>query len=129
MLPFGLVVLYVKDIAASTHFYRGLLGTEPVESSANFTMFPMPPVMLGLWTKSEVKPEPAGGPGALELDFTMENAKAVADFHAEWVKRGLKIAQAPVQMDFGHTFVALDPDGHRLRVMAPNQPPAVAASG
>jgi len=22
-------------------------------------------------------------------------------------------------MDFGHTFVALDPDGHRLRVMVP----------
>lgn len=120
MLPFGLVVLYVKDIAASTHFYRGLLGTEPVESSANFAMFPLPPVMLGLWAKSEVKPEPAGAPGALELDFTMDNAKAVIDFHTEWVKRGLKIAQEPVEMDFGHTFVALDPEGHRLRVLAPN---------
>lgn len=120
MLPFGLVVLYVNDIAASTHFYRGLLGTEPVESSANFTMFPMPPVMLGLWKRDEVKPAPNGAPGALELDFTMDSAKAVLDYHSEWVKRGLKIAQEPVEMDFGHTFVALDPDGHRLRVLAPN---------
>ncbi|HWK93844.1 MAG TPA: VOC family protein [Pseudolabrys sp.] len=120
MLPFGLVVLYVKDITASTHFYRGLLGTEPVESSANFVMFPMPPVMLGLWVQDEVKPAPSGGPGALELDFTMDSAKAVTDFHAEWVKRGFKTAQSPVEMDFGHTFVALDPDGHRLRVLAPN---------
>ncbi len=30
--------------------------------------------------------------------------------------RGLTIAQAPSDMDFGRTFVALDPDGHRLRV-------------
>ncbi|MBS0247278.1 MAG: VOC family protein [Proteobacteria bacterium] len=120
MLPFGLVVLYVKDVAASTHFYRGLLGTEPVESSANFAMFPMPPVMLGLWQRDEVKPAPAGAPGALELDFTMDSTKAVLDYHGEWVKRGLKIAQEPVEMDFGHTFVALDPDGHRLRVLAPN---------
>jgi len=28
------------------------------------------------------------------------------------------VAQKPVDMDFGHTFVALDPDGHRLRVFA-----------
>jgi hypothetical protein len=34
------------------------------------------------------------------------------------VKRGLPIAQAPTAMDFGPTFVALDPDGHRLRVFA-----------
>lgn len=120
MLPFGLVVLYVSDIAASTHFYRGLLGTEPVESSANFAMFPMPPVMLGLWKRDEVKPAPNGAPGALELDFTMDSTKAVLDYHSEWVKRGLKIAQEPVEMEFGHTFVALDPDGHRLRVLAPN---------
>ena len=25
----------------------------------------------------------------------------------------------PTDMDFGHTFVALDPDGHRLRVFSP----------
>jgi hypothetical protein len=27
-------------------------------------------------------------------------------------------------MDFGCTFVALDPDGHRLRVFAPSAPPS-----
>ena len=27
--------------------------------------------------------------------------------------------QAPTDLDFGRTFVALDPDGHRLRVFAP----------
>jgi hypothetical protein len=28
----------------------------------------------------------------------------------------------PTKMDFGTTFVALDPDGHRLRVFAPAAP-------
>jgi len=31
----------------------------------------------------------------------------------------LDIIQEPVQMDFGYTFVATDPDGHRLRVFVP----------
>jgi predicted enzyme related to lactoylglutathione lyase len=34
---------------------------------------------------------------------------------------GVAIAQKPVEMDFGYTFTALDPDGHRLRVFAPGQ--------
>jgi predicted enzyme related to lactoylglutathione lyase len=39
--------------------------------------------------------------------------------HAEWKRRGLTIVQAPTRLDFGTTFVAVDPDGHRLRVFAP----------
>jgi hypothetical protein len=27
--------------------------------------------------------------------------------------------QSPIAMDFGFTFTAVDPDGHRLRVFAP----------
>ena len=44
---------------------------------------------------------------------------AVQQLHADWDAKGLRIAQAPTDLDFGHTFVALDPDGHRLRVFAP----------
>jgi predicted enzyme related to lactoylglutathione lyase len=38
--------------------------------------------------------------------------------YADWASRGLRILQTPVEMDFGYTFVATDPDGHRLRVYA-----------
>ena len=61
-----------------------------------------------------------GGGG--ELAFSVSDAGAVQALHSEWNKRGLKIAQAPVEMEVGHTFVALDPDGHRLRVFAPAAP-------
>jgi predicted enzyme related to lactoylglutathione lyase len=44
---------------------------------------------------------------------------AVDQTHADWRERGLKVAQPPTDMEFGRTFVALDPDGHRLRVFAP----------
>jgi hypothetical protein len=30
------------------------------------------------------------------------------------------MAQAPTELDFGRTFVALDPDNHRLRVFYPS---------
>ena len=38
---------------------------------------------------------------------------------ARWQAFGAEIAQPPMQMDFGFTAVALDPDGHRLRVFVP----------
>ena len=32
------------------------------------------------------------------------------------IGNGVQILQAPVTLEFGHTFVGADPDGHRLRV-------------
>jgi catechol 2,3-dioxygenase-like lactoylglutathione lyase family enzyme len=81
-------------------------------------------VRLGLWSRATVEPAattPAGGGGGGELAFTVPDPEAVRRTHAEWAWRGLTIAQPPSEMDFGHTFVALDPDGHRLRVYAPAQ--------
>jgi len=75
--------------------------------------------MLGLWSRSTVEPAAGAPPGAGEVAFTVENVAAVEATFADWKKRGLNILQAPVQMDFGHTFVATDPDGHRLRVFTP----------
>jgi catechol 2,3-dioxygenase-like lactoylglutathione lyase family enzyme len=118
MPDFRLIVLYVDNPAASAAFYADLLGRQPVESSANFAMFPLPPVMLGLWSRREVEPAAAGSPGAMEIDFGASDAQAVEACYADWKARGLSIAQKPTEMDFGYTFVALDPDGHRLRVMA-----------
>jgi predicted enzyme related to lactoylglutathione lyase len=75
-------------------------------------------IMLGLWSKHTVEPA-ATPPGGHEVALTVADADAVNATFADWKKRGLQIAQAPTAMDFGHTFVALDPDGHRLRVFAP----------
>jgi catechol 2,3-dioxygenase-like lactoylglutathione lyase family enzyme len=114
------IILYVENPTASADFYAGLLGKPPVESSPTFAMFALPSgVMLGLWSRHTV--EPAAAPtlgGGSEVAFAVESKDEVTSLYETWTKRGLCVAQSPVDMDFGHTFVALDPDGHRLRVFA-----------
>jgi catechol 2,3-dioxygenase-like lactoylglutathione lyase family enzyme len=117
------VILYVDSPPASASFYAGLLGKTPVESSPTFAMFALESgVMLGLWSRHSVEPAATVSAGSGEIAFTVADAEAVRTVHADWHKRGLPILQAPVDLDFGHTFVALDPDGHRLRVFAPTGP-------
>jgi len=114
------ILLYVDSPAASAGFYADLLGKPPVESSATFAMFALESgVMLGLWSRRTVAPAATASPGAGELAFALPDNAAVDRTFADWRGRGLPIAQEPTDLDFGHTFVALDPDGHRLRVFAP----------
>ncbi|MEX8494564.1 VOC family protein [Sphaerotilus sp.] len=114
------LLLYVANPTASAAFYADLLGKPPVEASPTFAMFALSSgVMLGLWAAHTVEPAatPAGG---MELAFAVEGgANAVRACCAEWIAKGLPILQAPIAMDFGFTFTAADPDGHRLRVFAP----------
>ena len=120
MPNFSFVLLYVENPPASAGFYSDLLGRPIIDSSPTFAMLPLSDgVMLGLWSRKTVEPAAAAPPGAGEVAFTVENAAAVEATFANWKQRGLTILQEPVQMDFGTTFVATDPDGHRLRVFVP----------
>lgn len=120
MPEMDLTLLYVSDPGRSIAFYTDLLDRQPVESSPNFAMFAMEKgVGLGLWARDRVKPGVTAPAGGSEIVFQVADAKAVRAMHDDWSRRGLAIAQEPTEMDFGHTFVALDPDGHRLRVFAP----------
>jgi catechol 2,3-dioxygenase-like lactoylglutathione lyase family enzyme len=113
------MILYVNSPKTSAAFYADLLARQPVESSPTFAMFALESgLMLGLWAKHAVVPAAAAAGGGTELGFTVEDDAAVAAVHADWRGRGLTIVQEPTTMDFGRTFVALDPDGHRLRVFA-----------
>ena len=116
----NLLILYVDDPVAGAAFYADLLGRPPVESSPTFAMFALESgAMLGLWSRRTVLPVAAASGGDGELAFSVAGSAIVDATHADWRKRGLTIAQSPTDMDFGRTFVALDPDGHRLRVFAP----------
>ena len=116
----GFILVYVENVAASVEFYASILGRPAAESSPTFAMIPAAPgLMLGLWRRDGVKPAATSGSGG-EVAFPVENSAAVEAAFAEWRGRGVEIVQAPTQMDFGYTFVGLDPDGQRLRVFAPN---------
>jgi catechol 2,3-dioxygenase-like lactoylglutathione lyase family enzyme len=113
-------ILYVDNPPASADFYAGLLGQQPVETSPTFALFALPSgLMLGLWSRHTVQPAATAAGGGAEVAFTVAGADAVDMTYDEWRGRGLKILQPPADLDFGRTFVALDPDGHRLRVFAP----------
>lgn len=120
MPEFSFVLLYVDNPAASASFYADLLAAPIIEQSPTFAMLPLRDgVMLGLWSRHTVEPKSTGNAGASEVAFTVADAGAVEATHADWRGRGLAMAQPPTRLDFGTTFVALDPDGHRLRVFAP----------
>ena len=114
----SLVILYVDSPAASAAFYSALLDKQAIESSPTFAMFPLSEgVALGLWSRHTVEPAAAAAGGGTEVAFLAPDVDAV---YRDWKARGLRIAQTPTDLDFGRTFVAFDPDGHRLRVFAPS---------
>ena len=120
MTTFNLVVLYVKDSNASAAFYERLLDRPIAQSSPKFSVLPLGGGgMLGLWERDAVEPPAGNEPGGGEIVFTVADPDAVNATHETWKARGAKIAQVPTTVPFGHTFVATDPDGHRLRVLAP----------
>ena len=120
MPSFSFVLLYVENPPASAAFYADLLGRPAIETSPTFAMLPLSDgVMLGLWSRKTVEPAAVAPAGGSEVAFTVDNAAAVKATFTDWKRRGLNIIQEPVQMDFGYTFVAADPDGHRLRVFVP----------
>ena len=121
MIDPNVILLYVDSTATSTAFYADLLGKEPIQSTPTFSMFALDSgIRLGLWSKREVKPMAMASGGAAELALSVADRGAVNALHEEWAGRGVTIAQRPAQMDFGYTFLALDRDGHRLRVFAPS---------
>jgi predicted enzyme related to lactoylglutathione lyase len=107
-------LLYVDNPQESEKFYTQLLGVKAVQSAPTFVLFVMPNGMkLGLWIKSDVEPKVTAQPGASEACFEADDVDAAFQ---EWKKQGVQMLQEPTDMDFGRTFVGVDPDGHRLRV-------------
>lgn len=121
MTPSNFVLFYVKSPTASAAFYETLLGRKPVESSPGFAMFVMDTgFKLGLWLDTEIAPPANGQIGGAEIMFSCDTPAEVDKVHTDWISRGAQILQTPTTMDFGYTFTAADPDGHRLRVYCPS---------
>ena len=112
------IVLYVENLAISSKFYQDLLGIKPEEASPTFHSFTLSNGMgLGLKAKHAVLP-PADKNGGGELAFTLDNNKKVDALFAEWQEKNINMAHPPTVLPYGYTFVALDPDGNRLRVVS-----------
>jgi Glyoxalase/Bleomycin resistance protein/Dioxygenase superfamily len=114
------VLLYVKEPQVSAALYARLLDRQPLDSSPNFVMFELSPdLRLGLWACRDVQPAPGGAADTGELAMAVATNEEVEALCADRKRKGVTILQEPVTMDFGRTFLAADPDGHRLRVFCP----------
>lgn len=121
MYAFDSIVLYVEDIAVSAKFYAELLGASPEVLSPTFMSFELTPTMkLELKERSASKPAATVTGGGTELCMTVSDAASLNELFDLWRDRGYEFAQTPTTLVFGLTFVAQDPDGHRIRVSAQN---------
>lgn len=113
------LILYVGDVAASTRFYADLLGTGPIAEFEGFAVFPLgASFTLGLQDRATIDPAPQASVGGTELSLSNADRETVDRLYAKWNARGIPMALEPTELAFGYTFVATDPDGHRLRVCA-----------
>lgn len=113
------VILYVDDVDASTAFYKAIFGEDPIEAFPGFSVFSLKDgFILGLQTKHDIEPKPQPAFGGFELclsDISIEEVDAIFnDFKA----LNVPMVLPPTRLEFGYTFVALDPDGHRIRLCA-----------
>ena len=117
MRTLNYLLLAVANPAASKTFYTSLLGIEPVQNSPTFVLYVLPNgIKIGLWVANEIEPKPRAA-GGVEISFSEDDEAAVRATYEDW-KGKASILQEPTQMDFGFTFVAEDPDGHRLRIFS-----------
>jgi predicted enzyme related to lactoylglutathione lyase len=118
---YNFTLAYVADPIRSAELYGEIFGVAAVDIAPTFAMFVLPNGnRVGFWLKGDVQPQatPAGG---IEMCFTEANDDAVWARAEAFTTLGLKILQEPTKMDFGFTFTAADPDGHRIRVYAPGE--------
>jgi catechol 2,3-dioxygenase-like lactoylglutathione lyase family enzyme len=119
MLTPNYTILYVADPQASARLYARLLDAQHVESAPTFVLFPLENGrMLGLWAKSDAVPAADFHGSGSELALRVADDAEVDALHDKWRAAGARILQVPTRVDFGYTFTAADPDGHRLRVLA-----------
>lgn len=109
----GFVLLFVEAPLISAEFYSKILGLKPIEQYPTFALFALKNnVQLGLWAYKTAQPKITTPPGASEIAFSADN---IDRLYEHLLKLGVPMIQTPTDMDFGRTFVAVDPDGHRIR--------------
>ncbi|PLR42700.1 glyoxalase [Chimaeribacter arupi] len=121
MIMPNLFILYVASPPASSAFYEKLFERAPEVVLPTWAAFAFDNGLhLGLWS-THARDFASGGPGpATELSIMVKDRQEVEALYARWTGLGVEIEQPPHDAVFGRTFVACDPDGHRLRVCIPD---------
>ncbi|MGO4620248.1 VOC family protein [Ensifer sp. 2YAB10] len=115
------LILYVNDPARSAAFYTDLFGRDSVASFPTYVAFALENgLTFSLWSTAARDFVSSGTGHRSEVAFMVRNDAEVERLYDGWRGQGITIEQELKTAVFGRTFVALDPDGHRLRVCRPD---------
>ena len=115
-------VLYVENIEISKNFYTDTFECDGEILSPTFISFPLGDgVSIELKQLAQVSPKAHITGGGTELSLMVDNSKILHRIYEQWKNKRVKFVQTPVELIFGITFVAIDPDGHRIRVFTQNK--------
>ena len=122
MLTPNLLLLYVKNPMESAVLYEKIFKIKPVASYPSYVAFSFANGFnFSLWS-TQAQNFVSGGSGhRCELAFMVPNEDEVGALRNAWKELGVQIEQDLHEAVFGLTFVALDPDGHRIRVCMPDK--------
>ncbi len=122
MLTPNLLLFYVKAPLESAVFYAKIFSINPVVAFPSYVAFSFENgLTFSLWS-TQAQNFVSGGSGhRSELSFMVKDEQMVRELHQQWGEFGVVIEQDLHEAVFGLTFVALDPDGHRIRVCMPDK--------
>ena len=122
MLNPNLVLFYVKNPLESAVFYEKIFALKPIAAYPTYVAFTFPNgFTFSLWSTQAPDFVSVGLGSRSELAFMVTGENAVVHLRDQWRELGVVIEQDLYQAVFGLTFVALDPDGHRIRVCMPDK--------
>lgn len=122
MLTPNLMLLYVKNPQESELFYEKIFKTKAVASFPTYVAFRFANgLTVSLWSMQADNFVSGGKGHRFELSFMVPNEDQIRTLRNEWKELSVHIEQDLHEAVFGLTFVALDPDGHRIRVCIPDK--------
>ncbi len=122
MLTPNLLIFYVKNPLESAVFYENIFRTKPVAAFPTYVAFAFANGFnFALWSTAAKDFVSSGSGNLSEIVFMVPDELEVQRLRKLWDSLGVAIEQDLFEAVFGLTFVALDPDGHRIRVCIPDK--------
>lgn len=122
MINPNLLLFYVKNPLKSGDFYANIFQQQPVAAYPTYVAFTFSNgLTFSLWSIDAKDFVSVGSGCRSELAFMVNDDNEVRQLRNDWEKLGVSIEQDLHEAVFGLTFVALDPDGHRIRVCIPDK--------
>ncbi|NAZ53689.1 glyoxalase [Vibrio toranzoniae] len=112
-------VLYVADIHRSMDFYAKAFDCKPKLLSPTFAALDFADnVKITLKQADFLTPASTVKGGGTEISMPLADKETLENLYEAWTEKGIQFEQAPKESVYGINFVAVDPDGHRIRIFA-----------